>query len=183
MLVVAWRRRGRAGERVVEVVVLAGAFAAGSDVVHLVAGLLLGGIFVDVALAWVLGVGSSVTEAGAVWVGVCLGGLGHFCLGVVLFEGPGYGLESLESFEVFLSIVTLARCGERAERFPRLEVLYLSPGTDEVLVSLLVKHMEPRKLLKAFRYKSYLRLKIFYVNRDTWLHIFTPCLYAIMIRL
>lgn len=60
MLVVARRWRGRAGERVVEVIVLAGAFAAGSDVVHLVAGLLLGGVFVDIALSWGLCVGSSV---------------------------------------------------------------------------------------------------------------------------
>jgi hypothetical protein len=45
-----------------------------------VAGLLLGGIFVDIALSWVLGVGSSVAEAGAVGVGVDLGGLGHLSL-------------------------------------------------------------------------------------------------------
>ena len=86
MLVVAWRRRGRAGERVVEIVVLAGAFAAGPDVVHVVAGLLLGEGFLGGALA-------SVAEAGAVGLGVGLGGLGHFCGGGLWFQGCGGGLK------------------------------------------------------------------------------------------
>ena len=81
MLVVAWRRCWGSGERVVEVVVLAGAFAAGPDVVHVMARLLLGGDFLGAALvlACVLGVRSSVAQTGSVGVGVCLRGLGHFC--------------------------------------------------------------------------------------------------------
>lgn len=77
MLIVAWRRRWGPGERVVEIVVLTGAFAAGTDVVHVMAGLLLGGDFVggSLVLTCVLGVCSSVTEAGAVGLGVGLGGL------------------------------------------------------------------------------------------------------------
>jgi hypothetical protein len=56
---------------------LTGAFAAGTDVVHVMAGLLLGGDFVggSLVLTCVLGVCSSVTEAGAVGLGVGLGGL------------------------------------------------------------------------------------------------------------
>jgi hypothetical protein len=45
-----------------------------------VAGFLLRRIFVDIALSWGLSVGSSVAEAGAVGVGVDLGGLGHLSL-------------------------------------------------------------------------------------------------------
>jgi hypothetical protein len=58
---------------------LAGAFAAGPDVVHLVAGLLLGEGFLGGPSIWVLGVGSSVAKAGVVGVGIGLGGLGHLC--------------------------------------------------------------------------------------------------------
>ena len=89
MLVVARRWRRGPGERVVEVVVLAGAFAAGPDVVHVVAWLFLGVDFRDVSLAWVPGIGSSVAQAGAVGLGVGLGGLGHFFADFRIVWRPG----------------------------------------------------------------------------------------------